>query len=316
MKAIRMHSKGGPELLVYEDAPKPALDPGDVRVRVMASAITKDELTWDATYQTRDGKPRLPTIPGHELSGVVEEVAPGVTEVKPGDAVYALASFWRDGSAAEFIAMRAAYVAPKPRTLDFVQAASVPLAALTAWQAFFDHATIQKGTRVLIHGGAGGVGAYAVQLASWKGAEVIATGSAASHDFLGELGAMDVIDYSKERFENKALDADVVLDTIGGETLERSWGVLRRGGTLVSIVDDVSAARAAELSVKGVFFIVKPNRTQLMEIGRLLDDGRLRAFVDSVWPIEQARAAFERGLSGHAHGKIVLRVAAEAAAKA
>jgi NADPH:quinone reductase-like Zn-dependent oxidoreductase len=316
MKAIRMHSKGGPELLILEDAPKPILESGDALVRVFASAITKDELTWDATYETRDGKPRLPTIPGHELSGIVEEVTPGVTEVKTGEAVYGLASFWRNGSTAEFIAIRAADLAPKPNTLDHVQAASVPLAALTAWQALFDHAAVGIGSRVLIHGGAGGVGVFAVQLARWRGAEVMATGSAASRHFLHQLGAAVAIDYTKERFEDKVHDVDFVLDTIGGETLERSWPVLKRGGTLASITSPVSAARAAELGVQGVFFVVEPNRNELIEIARLIDAGKLRTFVDSVWPLDHAREAFGRGLSGHAHGKIVLGVATEAAAGA
>jgi NADPH:quinone reductase-like Zn-dependent oxidoreductase len=260
MKAIRMHSPGGPELLVYEEAPRPVLQPGDALVRVFASAITKDELSWAETYQACDGKPRLPSIPGHELSGVVEALASGVKEVEVGNAVYALASFCRDGSAAEYIAIRAADLAPKPRTLDHLQAASVPLAALTAWQALFDHATVSSGQRVLIHGAAGGVGTFAVQLASWKGAEVIATASARNHEFLRELGASKLIDYTKERFEDVTSGVDAVLDTIGGETLSRSWGVLRAGGTLVSITGPVSADQTAQPGVKGVFFIVEPIR--------------------------------------------------------
>ena len=175
MKAIRMHARGGPELLAYEDAPQPALQPGDALVRVVATSITKTELTWDETYSDCDGRPRIPTIPGHEFAGIVDALAPQAADVRVGDAVYALSSFCRNGSAAEFIAIRAADLAPKPRSLNFEQAAAVPLAGLTAWQALFDHAQIERGARVLIHGAAGGVGTYAVQLAKWKGAEVIAT---------------------------------------------------------------------------------------------------------------------------------------------
>jgi len=316
MKSIRMHNQGGPELLAYEDAPKPELRPGDALVHVVATSITKTELTWDETYTDCDGRPRIPTIPGHEFAGIVDTLAPDAAGVRVGDAVYALSSFCRNGSAAEYIAIRAADLAPKPRTLTFEQAAAVPLAGLTAWQALFDHAQIEKGERVLIHAAAGGVGTYAVQLASWKGAEVIATASASNHDFLGELGASEVIDYTRERFEEKVEDVDVVLDTIGGETQQRSWRVVRRGGILISIVSPVSAEKAASLGVRGAFFIVEPNRTQLIEVGHLIDAGTLRVIVGAVLPLERAREAFEGGLAGHMRGKIVLQVAASESAKA
>ena len=316
MKAIRMHTQGGPELLAYEDAPKPSLQPGDALVRVIATSITKTELTWDETYRDCDGRPRIPTIPGHEFAGIVDALAPEAAGVRMGDAVYALSSFCRNGSAAEFIAIRAADLAPKPHSLNFEQAAAVPLAGLTAWQALFDHAQIEKGERVLIHGAAGGVGTYAVQLANWKGAEVIATASAKDHDFLGELGASEVIDYAQERFEEKVEDVDVVLDNIAGETQQRSWGVLRRGGILISTVGPVAAEKAASLGVRGAFFIVEPNRTQLIEMGHLIDKGILRVVVRTVLPLARAREAFEQGLAGHGRGKIVLQVAAAESAKA
>src|SRR5215471_13752848 len=313
--AIRMHTQGGPELLTYEDAPKPSLQPGDALVRVIATSITKTELTWDETYRDCDGRPRIPTIPGHEFEGIVD-AAPEAAGVRVGDAVYALSSFCRDGSAAEFIAIRAADLAPKPHSLNFEQAAVVPLAGLTAWQALFDHAQIEKGQRILIHGAAGGVGTYAVQLASWKGAEVIATAAAKDHNFLGELGASNVIDYTQERFEEKVKDVDVVLDTIGGETQQRSWSVLRGGGILISIVSPVAADKATSLGLRGAFFIVEPNRTQLIELGDLLDKGILRAVVGAVLPLARTREAFEQGLAGHMRGKIVLQVAAAESAKA
>jgi NADPH:quinone reductase-like Zn-dependent oxidoreductase len=309
MKAIRIHEKGGPEMLIYEDAPRPTLMPDDALVRVYASAITKDELTWDPTYQTAEGKPRTPSIPGHEFSGVVEELALNTKVAKIGEEVYGLASFYRDGSAAEFIAVHADDLAAKPKTLDHVQAAAVPLAALTAWQTLFSHAMLTRGQRVLVHGGAGGVGSFAVQMANWAGASVITTAAANSHDFVRQLGAHEVIDYAKVRFEDEVSDVNVVFDTIGGDTLERSYGVLRQGGTLVSIVEPPSAEKAKAQGIKGEFFIVEPNRMQLEEIGRLIDTGGVRAFVDTVLPLEQARQAFERGLKGHSRGKIVLRIA-------
>ena len=316
MKAIRMHTQGGPELLAYEDAPKPALQPGDALVRVIATSITKTELTWDETYRDCDGRPRIPTIPGHEFAGIVDTSAPEAAGVRAGDAVYALPSFCRDGSAAEFIAIRAADLAPKPHSLDFDQAAAVPLAGLTAWQALFDHAQIEKGQRVLIHGAAGDVGTYAVQLAKWKGAEVIATASATDHDFVVDLGASEVIDYTHERLEEKVKDVDMVLDTIGGETQERSWGVLRRGGVLIGIVSPVAAEKAAPLGLRGAFFIVEPNRAQLIQLGDLIDKGTLRVVVGALFPLAKAREAFERGSAGHTRGKIVLQVAAAESAKA
>lgn len=309
MKAVRIYEKGGPEVLIYEDAPRPTLMPGDALVRVYASAITKDELTWDPTYQTAKGEPRTPSIPGHEFSGVVEELALDTKAAKIGEEVYGLASFYRDGSAAEVVAIHADDLAAKPKTLNHVQAAAVPLAALTAWQALFSHAILTRGQRVLVHGGAGGVGSFAVQMANWAGASVITTASANNHDFVRQLGAHTVIDYAKVRFEDEVSDVNVVFDTIGADTLERSYGVLRQGGTLVSIVEPPSTEKAKAHGIKGEFFIVEPNRTQLEEIGRLIDTSCLRAFVDTALPLTQARQAFEQGLKGHSRGKIVLRVA-------
>ena len=315
MKAMRMHTRGGPELLAYEDAPKPALQPRDALVRVIATSITKTELTWDETYTDCDGQPRLPTIPGHEFAGIVDALAPDATGVSTGDAVYALSSFCRNGSAAEFIAIRAEDLAPKPRSLNFEQAAAVPLAGLTAWQALFDHAQIEKGERVLIHGAAGGVGTYAVQLAKWKGAEVIATASPKDLHFVGELGASEVIDYT-QHFEEKVKDVDVVLDTVGGETQQRSWGVLRRGGILISIVSPVAAEKSASLGLRGAFFIVEPNRAQLIQLGQLIDARILRVVVGAMLPLARAREAFEQESASHTRGKIVLQVAAAESAKA
>src|SRR3954465_11928756 len=232
MRAIRLHVRGGPERLVYEDAPLPDPAAGEALLRVYAAGISPTELTWSETYRTPDGHERLPTIPGHDVSGAVEALGPGVSDVSLGDAVYGLIAFPRDGSAAEYVVVRAADLAPRPRTMDHVHAAAVPLSALTAWQALFIHAGLAAGQRVLIHGAAGGVGAFAAQLARNRGAHVIATASARHHDFLRELGVETVVDYRTTRFEEVLSDVDVVLDTIGGDTLERSWGVPRRGGPL------------------------------------------------------------------------------------
>jgi NADPH:quinone reductase-like Zn-dependent oxidoreductase len=245
MKAVRLHREGGPEQLVYEDAPEPSLGAGDALVRVHATGITPAELTWPDTYKTCDGSERLPAIPGHEVAGVVARVAEGIGGVSIGDEVYALTSFCRDGGAAEYVAVEAANLAPKPGTVDFVQAAAVPLSALTVWQAFFDHAHLAPGQRVLIHGAAGGVGTFAVQIARWHGAHIVATASAENRDFLLGLGANEVIDYRHVQFEKAVGDIDLVLDTIGGKTRERSWQVLKAGGLLVTLPEAIPEGEAA-----------------------------------------------------------------------
>jgi NADPH:quinone reductase-like Zn-dependent oxidoreductase len=275
---------------------------------VHSAGITPTELTWAETYRSPDGRDRLPTIPGHDVSGVVDALGPGVSDVSPGDAVYGLVDFPHDGSAAEYVAVRAANLAPRPRSLDHVHAAAVTLSALTAWQALFVHAGLAAGQRVLIHGAAGGVGAFAAQFARWRGARVIATASARHHDFLRELGVETAIDYRTTRFEEVLRDVDVVLDTVGGDTMERSWGVLRRGGTLVSVAAPPPPEPARDAGARGIFFIVEPSRAQLVEIGSLIDAGQVRPVLGAVLPLARAREAFERGLAGHARGKIVLRI--------
>jgi NADPH:quinone reductase-like Zn-dependent oxidoreductase len=310
LKAIRLHARGGPEQLVYEDAPKPELIPGDALIRVHATGITPAELTWAETYRNCDGSDRLPAIPGHEVSGVVESVAEGVSDELLGAEVYALTSFCRDGAAAEYVAVRAADLAPKPKTLGHAQAAAVPLSALTAWQAFFDHAHLAPGQRVMIHGAAGGVGTFAVQIAHWYGAYVIGTASAQNRDFLLGLGADEVIDYRQTRFEQAVHDVDVALDTIGGETRERSWQVLTPSGVLISLTGPIKEGEAAAHDRRGLFFIVEPNREQLGEIAAMIDSGAIRPIISETLPLASAREAFERGVAGHTRGKLALQVIA------
>jgi NADPH:quinone reductase-like Zn-dependent oxidoreductase len=310
MKAVRAHHPLGPDALVYEEVPLPTLTPGDALVRVRAAGISPAEFTWQI-WETPDGRSRLPAIPSHEVSGVVAALAPGVQEVAIGDAVYALTDFFRDGAAAEYVAVRAADLAPKPRTLDHAQAAAMPLSALTAWQALFDHANLIKGQRVVIHGAAGGVGSFAVQLAHWCGAHVIGTASARNLSFVRELGADEVIDYHATPFETELRDVDVVFDTIGGATLERSWAVLRQHGLLITIVRPPTPAWATGRHARGVFFIVEPRREELIELGRLADAGVVRPMVEAVLPLDQARAAYERGAREHPRGKLVLAVSDE-----
>jgi NADPH:quinone reductase-like Zn-dependent oxidoreductase len=308
MKAIRIHSRGGPENLVYEDAPTPAIGAGEALVRVHAAGITPTEFTWGSTFTNADRSDRLPSIPAFEVSGRVEKVASDVSDLSLGAGVYGLLNFWRDGAAAEYVAVRASDMAPKPNSLDFVQAAAVPLSGLTAWQALFDHAKISQGDNVLIHGAGGGVGSFAVQLAKRKGAHVIATCSGFNADLARELGASEVIDYTKTRFDEVVKEVDAVLDTVGGDALDMSWKVLRKGGTLVTIVGDAPEDMAKSFGVRGVSMLVEPSRAQLVELSRLIDSGKLRPIIGGVFPLHQAKEAYQKGLAGHARGKLVLKV--------
>jgi NADPH:quinone reductase-like Zn-dependent oxidoreductase len=309
MKAIRLHGRGGPERLVYEDVPQPHPGQGEVLVCVYATGVIANELRWDETYETKAGSKRILPIPGRDLSGVVEEVGPGTPTLTKGSQVYAMMDYGRDGAEAEFTIALPGELAPKPRTLDYVQAAAVPLTALTAWQAIFEHASLVAGQTVLIHGAAGGVGVFAVQLAHWVGAHVIATASARNHDFLHELGANEVIDYTTTRFEEGVHDVDLVFDTVGGDTLQRSWKVIKPGGVLVTIVSPPpSFENAKAQGIRPFWFVVEPNRDELIQIGTLIDAGHLRPIIDTVFPLSQARQAYEQGARGHTRGKIVLRV--------
>ncbi|NEQ25679.1 MAG: NADP-dependent oxidoreductase, partial [Microcoleus sp. SIO2G3] len=234
MKAVRIHSHGGPEVLHYEDAPRPIATEGEVLVRVHAAGV--NPFDWRVRSGEIPKTSQLPMILGWDVSGVVEEVGSGVTNFKVGDAVYALPNYRRQGAYAEYIAIDATEVAAKPTSLTHILAAAVPLAGLTAWQSLFDAAELKPGQTVLIHGAAGGVGSFAVQFAKLKGAYAIATASARNQEFLRELGADKVIDYQATRFEEVVGDVDVILDLIGGETQERSWQVLKQGGILLEFV--------------------------------------------------------------------------------
>jgi len=312
MKAIRIHERGNPEQLIYEDVPQPHPGPGEVLVRVYASGIIANELHYDATYQTRTGTARALPILGHDLAGVVEEIGTGVTTLRQGEEVYALIAFDRDGAEAEYTLALPNELAPKPHLLDFVQAAAVPLSALTAWQALFDHANLIAGQTILIHGAAGGIGVFAIQLAHRTGAHVIATASAHNHDFLRELGANETIDYTTTHFEEKVHNVDVVLDMVGGDTLERSWQVMKQGGVLVTVVSPHFSLEEAKMhNVRPVFFVVEPNREQLVQIGELIDAGQIRPIIDTVLPLSQAQQAYKQVAKGHTRGKIILQVEVE-----
>ena len=308
MMALRAHQRGGPETLLYETAPVPVPADGEVLVQVKAAAITFAELTWDETW-SRNGIDRTPTIPSHELSGVITDVAEGVTDLQVGNEVYGLIPFDRDGAAAEFVTVPAEVLAPKPATVDHVTAAAVPLAALTAWQALVEHAHCRPGESVLIHGGAGGVGGFATQLAASLGCHVTATAGSDDLDIVRGYGAESVVDFRTELFDVAPGVYDVVVDTVGGTTLDRSYAVLRRGGRLITLQSPPSQERAADLGVTATFFIVKPDRAQLASIADMVDRGRLRVTVADTFPLARGRDAFlSAGKPRRAPGKTVLVV--------
>jgi NADPH:quinone reductase-like Zn-dependent oxidoreductase len=305
MRAIRLHQVSGSEALLYEDAPKPSPKDDEVLVRVHATAITPTEFAWYPTFHTPEGGTRpFPIILGHEFSGVVDAIGPACTGVQVGDPVYGLSDWFINGAQADYCLTVPANIAPKPATLDHTQAAAVPISALTAWQALIDRAQLSEGKRVLVHGAAGGVGSFAVQLARHKKAHVIATASAANADFVTALGADEVIDYRTTRFETVVRDVDVVLDTVGGDTRDRSWGILSKGGRLVTIAAD--AERLTQQRVRDAFFIVEPNRVQLIEIARLIDAGLIRPIVGTVFTMGDVRQAYDQK---PVRGKHVLRIA-------
>ncbi len=303
MKAIRLHRSGGPESLICEEAPIPKPRDGQVLIQVHAAAVTPTEFAWYPTFHTPEGNARpFPIVLGHEFSGVVAAIGGSNRDVRMGDSVYGLNDWFMDGAQAEYCLVAAASVVPKPATVDHARAAVVPISALTAWQAL-DRAQLSKGQRILIHGGAGGVGSFAVQLARHKKAHVIATASAVNMDFMKRLGADEVIDYRTTPFETVVRDVDVVLDTVGGETRDRSWGVLRKSGRLVTIAADAEGTKQQQ--VRDAFFIVQSNREQLIEIGRLIDGGVIRPIVGAVFSMDEVRRAYAEKPT---RGKNVLRI--------
>ena len=308
MRAVCIYAYGGSEALVYEDAPCPRPRDGEVLVRVHAAGI--NPIDWkirEGRYQ--DMIPTtLPLVPGWDVSGVVESVGRGVSRFAAGDEVFSRPDVSRDGAYAEYIVIRESEVALKPKSIDHVHAAALPFAGLTAWQALVEVGAVSAGQRVLIHGAAGGVGHLAVQLAKWKGAHVIGSASQRNHGFLRALGVDQVVEYPEERFEEWVQPVDMILDTVGGDTQDRSWPVLKRGGILVSIVSPPSAERAAKCGVRQAFVMSEANGGQLAEIAQLVGDEKLKAIVETVLPLSDATRGQELSERGHTRGKIVLRV--------
>jgi NADPH:quinone reductase-like Zn-dependent oxidoreductase len=291
MRVVRLRAPGGPEQLAVEESERPRPGPGEALVRVHAAAITRGELQWPVD--------RLPAIPSYELSGVVEETGPGVAGVAPGDEVFALTPFDRDGVAADYTALAAAALVARPSALGHAECAAIPLPALTAWQGLFDHGRLDAGERVLINGAAGAVGGFAVQLARARGAHVFGSASTASLGSVRQLGAHEAVD-AATLFEHAMEPVDLVFDTVGGELLRRSHAVLRASGRLISVAEEPPDG--------GEYFTVEPNPDQLRSIARLADDGQLRPPSVEVFPLASAREAFARSLEHGRRAKVVLAV--------
>jgi NADPH:quinone reductase-like Zn-dependent oxidoreductase len=277
--------------LVQAEVKTPGPQRGEVLIGVHAVGVTGTELLWQPTTRTKSGDNRRHAIPGHEFSGAIAAVGVGADGIV-GQEEFGMNDWYAQGATAEFCCAPPSAIAPKPDRLTHVEAASVPIDALTAWQGLFERAQLQACERVLIHGGAGAVGVLAIQLARWRGANVLTTASGEDRDLLLRLGAHQVIDYHTQRFEDIAMEVDVVFDAVGGSTLQRSWDVLGPGGRLVTIVSTVESAD--DERTKQALFFVEPNRRQLCDIAAMLDAGQLRPVVGTVLPFVQAATAYTR----------------------
>jgi NADPH:quinone reductase-like Zn-dependent oxidoreductase len=309
MHAVRIHSFGEPNVLTVEDIPLPEPKANEIVIRVSAASVNPVD------YKIRSGKypsvkkDQLPKVLGRDVAGVVERIGGRITRFEKGDAVYAMLG--RDvGGYAEYAVATEAEAAPSPTSLDFVQAAAVPLAALTAWQGLFDHGGLKKGQRVLIHGGAGGVGHFAIQFAKAKGAWVATTVSADDVEMARRLGADQTIDYKHQKFEDEVKDIDLVYDLIAGDTQRRSFAVLKDGGALVSTLQKPDEALAKRHDIRGMHYMATPNAGQLEEIARLIDSNKVKVVIDAIYPLEQAAKAHAHMEHDHIHGKVVLKIAA------
>ncbi|MGC2353228.1 MAG: NADP-dependent oxidoreductase [Candidatus Udaeobacter sp.] len=311
MKAIVLHEYGGPEVLKYEHALRPEPKEDQILVRVIAAGVNPVDGMIRSGMFAKHEKAAFPMILGGDIAGVVENVGNKIAKFKTGDPVFAYLSLKNGGGYAEYALATEREAAPKPKSLTYVEAAAVPIVALTAWQALVDTAKLSAGQTVLIHGGSGGVGTFAIQIARARGAKVIATASTANQHLLKELGADIAVDYTKQKFEDLAKDVDVVLDSVGKDTLARSYGVVKKGGFIVSIVARLDQAELDKHGIHGATLSVDPNSEELAEIGKLIDEKKIKVIVSQTFPLSEAVKAQEQAATGHTRGKIVLKVAEE-----
>ena len=309
MKAVIAHQYGGPEVLKLEDVPVPEPKDDQILVRVIASGVNPaDPLILGGKFAERFGT-KLPLTLGYDMAGLVVKTGKQVRTLKVGDPVYAYLLF--GGGWAEYCLSTEVESSPKPKSLSFTEAAAVPLAALTAWQAVSDQAIIEPEQTILIHGGSGGVGSFAIQIAKARGAKVIATASTANQNLLKQLGADVAIDYSKQKFEDVAHDVDFVLDTVGGDTLARSYGVVKKGGMIITIVSKCDPAELQKYQIRGKSLSSHPDAAELGAIRSLIDQGKIKPVVSQVLPLTDAPKATAQAETHHTRGKIVLKIAEE-----
>jgi len=311
MKAIVIHEYGSPEVLKYEDVPRPEPKADQILIRVIAAGVNPVDGMIRSGMFAKDGNGAFPMVLGGDIAGVVERVGNKITKFKAGDPVFAYVSLDSGGGYAQYTVVPEHDAAPKPTSLTYIEAAAVPIVALTAWQALIDTAKLNAGQTVLIHGGSGGVGSFAIQIAKARGAKVIATASTANQDLLKQLGTDVAVDYTKQKFEDIAKDVDVVLDSVGKDTLTRSYGVVKKGGIIVSLVARPNQSDLEKHGIRGVALSVEPNSGELAQIGKLIDEKKIRVIVSQTFPLSEAKKAQDQVASGHTRGKIVLKLAEE-----
>jgi NADPH:quinone reductase-like Zn-dependent oxidoreductase len=309
MKAIMVREFGGPEVLKLEDVPRPEPKENEILVKVIAAGVNPvDGGIRSGKYAKFFGS-KLPFTPGYDVAGIVKQSK--IDKYKVGDAIYAYLDLDRGGGYAEYVIVKDREASPKPKSLTFEQAAAVPLVALTAWQALIDIAKLSAGQTVLIHGGSGGVGSFAIQIAKARGAKVLATASTPNQELLKQLGADVAIDYTKQKFEDVAKDVDVVMDSVGKDTLQRSYGVVKKGGFIVSLVARPDPAELEKRGIHGSPVSVTPNSDELSEITKLIEAKKIKVIVSQTFSLTDAAKAQEQAATGHTRGKIVLKVADE-----
>ncbi len=312
MKAAIVHEHGGPDVLKYEDTPRPEPKADEVLIRVIAAGVNPvDTYIREGMMRSKSKPDTGPMIIGYDISGIVEKVGDSVKTFKVGDAVYAYLAVPRGGGYAEFAIAKEGEMSLKPKNIDFEKAAAVPLAATTAWQALVDTAKLEPGQTVLIHGGSGGVGCFAVQIAKARGAKVIATASTANQDLLKQLGVDQPIDYTTTKFEDVVKDVDVVLNCVRGDTLPPSYGIVKKGGIIVSITDAPDPAECAKHDIRGTRMVAHPDAKVLEELAKLIEANKITPIVSQTFPLKDVAEAHRQIETHHTRGKIVLKVADE-----
>lgn len=308
MKAIVIHQFGGPEVLKLEDVPVPTPKDDQMLIKVVAAGVNSFDGVLRAGKYEKIFKMQLPWIPGYDVAGTVEKVGSKITKFHVGDPVYAFIFIPSGGGYAEYALAKENEAAPKPTSISFAEAAGVPSVALTAWQALVDKANVHSGQTVLVHGASGGIGLFAIPIAKIRGAKVLATASTANQDFLKQLGADVPIDYKTQKFEEIAKNVDVVIDGVGGETLAKSYPIVKKGGSVVSLVARVDQAQLDKYGLRGASLEVHPDSDQLAQIGKLIDEKKIKVVVSDTFPLADAAKAEAKADTGHARGKIVLKV--------